>query len=199
MKTCKSVSTGVIYELVAPNNKEYIGQTINWKRRKGSHRTSANNPKYEKSPKLYNSVRKYGWENFQKNVIYQNVPEEFIDIMEIITIELRDTYHNGLNGCPGGNCTRGRICKLETRAKIAKKATGRKKSTDTIALLKTIMSQRSTSKYAKRTGSVVQYTTNSGPRWLARIMFDGKRHNKTFKTHNDAMEWIKHFKEDRGV
>ena len=193
------MKTGKLYGLVAPNKREYIGQTTNWKVRQSNHKTRTNNPNYKKSPKLYNSLRKYGWENFQKNILYENIPIELIDIMEIITIELRDSYRNGLNGCPGGNSTRGRLCLPCSRAKIAKKATGRKKSKETVSLLKTILAKRSTSKYSKRTGTVVQYSTQSGPRWLARIMFDGKRHNKVWKCEKDALDWIKEFKETRGV
>ena len=54
-----------IYKLTSPNGKIYIGQTNNLDGRLAEHKS---NSKWRKT-KLYNSIRKYGWDNFTKEVI----------------------------------------------------------------------------------------------------------------------------------
>ena len=50
----------LIYKLVSPSGKMYIGQTNNFDGRMIEHKSNA---KWRKS-KLYNSIRKYGWDKF---------------------------------------------------------------------------------------------------------------------------------------
>lgn len=52
------------------NGKVYIGQTINFTQRMRNHKSDAYNPNSKSYNKpLYCSIRKYGWDNFTKEII----------------------------------------------------------------------------------------------------------------------------------
>ena len=58
---------GVIYRYKSPSSKYYIGQTIDEKRRKVTHKNLAN--KGVNLP-FYNAIRKYGFENFEYTILF---------------------------------------------------------------------------------------------------------------------------------
>lgn len=58
------IFSGVIYRLTSPDGKEYIGQTIDFKRRMRRYETE----KYQSSP-IYIAIRKYGFDAFSKEVV----------------------------------------------------------------------------------------------------------------------------------
>ena len=86
------------------NNKSYIGQTSQevsnrWHNGKG----------YQDSPKFWNAIQKYGWNNFKHEIIEQNIPTiEEADNREAYWISFYDTINNGYNiNEGGGHHTRG--------------------------------------------------------------------------------------------
>jgi group I intron endonuclease len=74
----------VIYKIINPQNKIYIGQTINYRDRMYQYRSSfKNKSKTHVGPKLYNSFQKYSWD------------EHTFEIIEECTLEQlneRETY-----------------------------------------------------------------------------------------------------------
>ena len=81
------------------NGKCYIGFDSNWPNRKKIHKSSYNKKNY----KFYYAVRKYGWENFVWEVIYQSKEKEHtLKVIENHFIELYDTFKNGYNSTLGG-------------------------------------------------------------------------------------------------
>lgn len=99
------------------NHKVYIGQTTDLVNRKAAHRYKST---FEKT-KFYNAVRKYGWDNFDFDVIAQ-VEEatlddicEVLDSLEIEFIEKYDSFKNGYNSTAGGHCYRGKEVSEEFR------------------------------------------------------------------------------------
>ena len=50
------------------NCKKYIGQTTNFQSRKNSHK---NDSKFKTTP-LYQSIRKYGWNNFEFTILMKD-------------------------------------------------------------------------------------------------------------------------------
>jgi group I intron endonuclease len=64
MKKQDNVITG-IYKIINPKGKVYIGQSVNINRRKNSYK----NFKIKEQPRIYNSLKKYGWENHIFNII----------------------------------------------------------------------------------------------------------------------------------
>lgn len=82
--------------------ESYIGQSIDIKRRILNHMNVAyneNSPEYNYP--LYQSIRKYGLDNFEVYVLENCTPDELND-REIYWISLFDTYIHGYNQTTGG-------------------------------------------------------------------------------------------------
>jgi group I intron endonuclease len=112
------MAKGIIYKITNKiNNKSYVGCTINnIKKRFEEHvcrcKTNVNS-------KFYNSMRKYGFENFSIEIL------EICDINVIYDKEREyilkyDTFKNGLNSTLGGEGCLGYVHSNEIRKKISK-------------------------------------------------------------------------------
>lgn len=111
------------------NGKIYIGFDSNWPNRKHCHKKRSTEQKYNKV-KFYNALRKYGWDNFEWEVIYQSLDSTHCkDVMENYFILQYRTYI-GFNDCNGYNMTLGGegsigvIVSDVTRQKLSKANTG---------------------------------------------------------------------------
>ena len=90
------------------NGKVYIGFDSKWPNRKYEHKYNTNH----KKQKLYHAIRKYGWNNFDWEVIYQSFDGEYtLKVMENYFITEYHSYNNGYNETLGGEGTLGRITK----------------------------------------------------------------------------------------
>ncbi len=79
------------------NNKQYIGFTTNIKNRITDHK------KARSDAPIHRAIRKYGWENFTYEVIYESDDvEHTLNTMESIFIEEYSTYKKGYNATKGG-------------------------------------------------------------------------------------------------
>ena len=95
------------------NHKKYIGQTC----RSVCERFGCNGSHYINSPKFYNAIQKYGWENFSHKVLEENLTLEEANEREKYYIALYNTVEDGYNIYDGGLNTN---TWEETRAKISK-------------------------------------------------------------------------------
>ena len=77
-----------IYKIISPSNKIYIGQSIDIEKRK--HLYSKLYCKQQ--PKLYNSIKKHGWENH----IFEIVEECSIELLLNKEIYWKKYYLNQL-------------------------------------------------------------------------------------------------------
>jgi group I intron endonuclease len=123
-----------IYKIVSPSNKIYIGQSKNCEHRKIYYRTL----NCKGQPKLYNSLKKYGWESHTFEIVEStDKPNE----REIYWICYYNSVENGLNcsfgGEGGGNksdqtkqkisqSNKGTIHPIEGRISTSNKLKGRK-------------------------------------------------------------------------
>lgn len=109
---------GVIYCLTdGINNKKYVGQTVDLKRRIEQH----------KRDNLYvdKAIRKHGWENCKIEVLEECENREQLNEREIFWIaELKSKSPNGYNLTDGGNCDYN-FCE-EIIMKLTVAGTGRK-------------------------------------------------------------------------
>ncbi|AGE53439.1 GIY-YIG catalytic domain-containing endonuclease [Acanthocystis turfacea Chlorella virus GM0701.1] len=85
----------------------YFGITNNFKKRMQGHKHLSNT--HHINTKLYNSIRKHGWDNFEKEIVsVVNCRTEVLEL-EKFYIDEFDTMNNGLNTVPGGaECGYGR-------------------------------------------------------------------------------------------
>lgn len=114
-----------IYVLTSPSGRQYVGKTeFSFRSRIEKYRNC--NCKTQK--KLYNAIKKYGWENFTYELYEIPNDPELISMMEIEMIELLDTYNNGYNLTIGGEGMSGYKHTDESKAKISAASLGRKHS-----------------------------------------------------------------------
>lgn len=128
------MKTGIIYKATCTKNgKIYIGQTtLGLKKRMLKHLNFAFNKNCKKyNIYFYNALRKYKKDNFKWEVAYDNVPINYLDIMEILTIASYNSYKNGYNSTEGGKTNRGYKHSKETKAKLSKMRLGSKLSKET--------------------------------------------------------------------
>ena len=89
------------------NNKRYVGQTVygdNPKKRWG------NGTGYQTQQLFWRAIQKYGWDNFEHEIVASNLTKEEADNFEILLIEKLNTTNPqfGYNISHGGGGTLGR-------------------------------------------------------------------------------------------
>lgn len=96
-------NSGIYMVVNMVNNKKYIGQSKNIRKRFQSHHLvdykNENNCNY--NTKFYQAIRKYGIDNFEV-IILKLCKEEELDDLEIKFIKEFDTFKNGYNSTEGG-------------------------------------------------------------------------------------------------
>jgi len=97
----------VIYKIVSPNGKVYIGRASDFNRRMIEHKSTATktySSKYQYA--LYRAIRKYGWDNFTKEILIETDDEQLLKKLEEEFILAYDAVKRGYNntyGSDGGN------------------------------------------------------------------------------------------------
>lgn len=108
------------------NDKVYIGFTKNLKSRIKAHKKSTTKPEIYKSS-FHRAIRKYGWDNFIWEVLYQSYEKEHtLDIMEPYFIKEHDSFNNGYNMTTGGDGRPGLEHNEETKYLIGSRTRGKK-------------------------------------------------------------------------
>lgn len=105
------------------NHKIYIGQTS----RKNPNERWRYGKGYKHCPHFYNAIQKYGWDNFEHIILFDNISGfEIADILEVELIKKFHTNNNnyGYNSASGGSF--GRTLSKETKEKIRQSKIGNK-------------------------------------------------------------------------
>lgn len=136
----------VIYKITnSINGKIYIGMTNDFNQRMREHKSNANSDKYKYKSRLYNAIRKYGWDNFEKEIIDVVDDRYTADEKEKYYIALydstnKDIGYNITKGGTGGqthdvsgsnNPMYGRKYTEEERKKLGSYSKGLKRSDET--------------------------------------------------------------------
>lgn len=97
------MATGIYKYTNKINGNSYIGQSVKLNRRKIEHSTNYCNPlSKEYNSTIHQAFRKYGYENFDYEILEECTTDE-LDDREIYFIDLYDTYYNGYNNTKGGD------------------------------------------------------------------------------------------------
>lgn len=117
---------GYIYKIISPNNKIYIGQTLNFKNRKYYYKSGD----FKKQVKLYNNVNYYKWSPIDTIEIIEEClcgeNKEILNEREIFWISYYDSFKNGLNCNEGGSGNIGYEFSEETLKKMSDAKIGKK-------------------------------------------------------------------------
>ena len=104
-----------VYIHTSPSNKAYIGITS----KDVKDRWGVNGWRYKtQNEHFWRAICKYGWENFEHNILFENLTKEMACKIEILLIALFDTQNPecGYNISPGGDLGF-TGCKLSDEAK----------------------------------------------------------------------------------
>lgn len=110
-----------IYSIYKATNiltgKSYIGLDQRWPRRKSSHKHSA---KSDSDYYFHRAIRKYGFDNFTWEILYESEDKDSVVDAEIFYIKLFNTFgKHGYNRNAGGGGMAGGEHSLKTRQKIS--------------------------------------------------------------------------------
>lgn len=108
------------------NGKVYIGQTC----QNNPNRRWRNGDGYKCSPLFYNAIQKYGWDNFEHEILENNLSLEQANILEAEFIKKYKSNNSlyGYNITPGGQ---NYVMADSTKEKLSIIFTGRKHSEET--------------------------------------------------------------------
>ena len=81
----------IIYKIVSPKNKVYIGRTNDFNNRMTQHKHNALTKKLNNS--LYKAIRKYGWDNMSKQIICEVESDKACKLEEELI-----SAHNSVKG-----------------------------------------------------------------------------------------------------
>lgn len=153
-----------IYKITSCSGRVYIGQSMNILRRK--HRYSL--LRCKKQVKLYNSIKKYGWEKHIFKII-EECSVENLNIRERYWQEYYDCVENGLNCRYTKTDDKSGVMSEESKKKLSISLTGRKLS----SLTKTKISNSKKGKPIRKPKVRNNVGVNNS--------FYGKTHNKKSK------------------
>lgn len=103
------------------NNKVYIGIT----KQKPEKRWGANGVNYKSSPHFFAAIQKYGWDNFEHNILFTNLTKEEVcnKEQELIKFYNSTDRNFGYNSTSGGETF---TMNEETKEKISQAMKGNK-------------------------------------------------------------------------
>lgn len=119
---------GFIYKIISPNHKIYIGQTLNWYKRKSNYKYN----KFFQQTKLWNNCNFYNWNPIDTFEVIEECfcgfEKKNLNEREKYWINYYDSFKNGLNCNEGGHGNIGHIHSIESKDKMRKSKIGIKHS-----------------------------------------------------------------------
>lgn len=177
------------------NGKKYVGQTCQWppeKRWKGG-------AGYHNSTYFYRAINKYGWDNFEHQIIKQDLTLEEADDLEKSLIKLFNTVNpHGYNAKEGG--ANGRPSE-ETKRKMSESNTGKRHSDETKKKLSEINTGRHHTEETKRkiSESTKNKIVSDETREKLRIVNTGKHHSEESRKKMSRSQKIRMSSEEERI
>lgn len=128
-----------VYCHTSPSGKKYIGVTC----QKPEYRWISDGSGYKEQPVMWRAIQKYGFENFEHEILMDGLTEEEAIAQEIALIAEYRTKERelGYNQTNGGNGVRGYTLTEAQRAKLSDRLMGHPVSDETRAKLSLAMKQ----------------------------------------------------------
>ena len=119
-------SSWIVYKHTSPSGKVYIGIT----HYKNPEKRWQNGKGYKKNLYFTNAINKYGWDNFQHEILYSGISESDAKKIEISLIKKYKEFGIAYNITDGGDGVLGiiRTISTATKKKMSDSAKGRKLS-----------------------------------------------------------------------
>lgn len=174
------------------NGKKYVGQTCQWppeKRWKGGSG-------YHNSTYFYRAINKYGWDNFEHEIIKRHLTLEEADSLEKYLIESLNTINpHGYNAKDGG--FNGKPSE-ETKKKMSKAQIGKRHSEETKNKLREINTGRHHTEETKRkiSESSKNKVVSQETREKLRVTNTGKHHTDESRKKMSESQKIRMSSED---
>ena len=175
----KKMSDYKVYVHISPSGKNYIGITCQSPQKRFKHQGLG----YNKCPRMWKAIKKYGWDNFKHIVLMEGLTKEEAEIVEIELIKKYKSNHkgHGYNIENGGNCSGTHSEK--TKLKISKSSKGRIISEEarqkhSIALKGKMVGEKNPfyARHHKKETKIEQSRRMKGNQFFA-----GKHHSEEFK------------------
>ena len=99
------------------NGKSYIGMTCQQPERRWQKNGQGYNAKTQ--TKFFNAIQKYGWENFEHEILFSNLTFEEAVLKEKELIDYYDSFSNGYNSSLGGVGNLGHIVTENARQQMS--------------------------------------------------------------------------------
>ena len=110
----------IVYRHTSPSGKVYIGITS----RKPKQRWRNGNG-YKDSPKFYNAIKKYGWDNFNREILFYDLNEITAKLIEEDLIYYYKNFNLSYNISNGGDGSKGVIMSEESKLKMSNAKKGK--------------------------------------------------------------------------
>jgi group I intron endonuclease len=112
---------GCVYKITSPSNNIYIGKSISFLKRIKNYKCL----NCKKQQKLYNSFKKYGFDNHKMEILFESNSNDQLLKKEIEFIKIFDSVKNGLNITYGGEGVIGLKHSEESKIKISESLKGK--------------------------------------------------------------------------
>lgn len=89
----------IVYKHTSPSNKVYIGITSQDPQR----RWRADGSGYRQNEKFFNAIKKYGWDNFKHEILFEGLDEKEALKLEKELIQKYNSFSEGYNKSLGGD------------------------------------------------------------------------------------------------
>lgn len=181
----------IIYKVTnIVNGKCYVGKTINFKKRLWKYKSDVKLKKYPNII-LHNAIRKYGWNNFQWEILKNNIDDVLIlNVIETFMIMIHSSHisEGGYNmtwGGEGGDTFTNNPRKNELRKIYSNQNKGKHPSEETKERMRISAKTRPpVSEETKRKKSISMMGKNLGDSNGARKPGIGKKISEILKNRN---------------
>lgn len=178
MKQREIVNNYTVYMHTSPSNKHYFGITCQKPQKRWE-----NGRGYKKCPAFYKAIQKYGWDNIQHTILFENLSKEEAERKEIDLIAEYKSNQKayGYNIESGGNCAG--THSDETKRKISLGNKGKNISEETLLRMSAVRKGKYTGKdnpFYGRTHS--EATKKKQAEFMkGNTFFKGHHHSDEFK------------------